>query len=194
MYLLDTVVLSELRKRRRDPKVGRWIESVPDTALFLSAITVAEGEGRIERQRAANPPFAAELASWLDVVLRAYAERALPLTVNLAWRWGRLAAHATHNEIDLAIAATALEHVLVVATRNVSDSRPPVWRQSIPSIPHPRGDDAHARPARCTEAEIPDGRGGAARWPQPLPPSPRHRNSCGRKAPSPTPLLDNMAI
>lgn len=124
MYLIDMVVLSELRKRRRNPNVVRWLESVPDTDLFLSAITVAEVERGIERQRAANPPFAAELASWLDVVLRAYAERVLPLTVNVARRWGRLAARATHNEIDLAIAATALEHGLVVATRNLSDFVP----------------------------------------------------------------------
>lgn len=124
MYLIDTVVLSELRKRRRDPNVVKWIGSVYATDLFLSTITVAEVERGIERQRTANPPFAAELAGWLDIVLRAYAERVLPLTVNVARRWGRLAAHLADKEMDLAIAATALEHGLIVATRNVSDFAP----------------------------------------------------------------------
>jgi predicted nucleic acid-binding protein len=121
MYLLDTVVLSELRKRRRDAGVVAWIGSVAPADLFLSAVTIAEIELGIERQRAVDPGFAQELAGWLDLTLRAYGDRILPLTVAIARRWGRIAARVGNQELDLAIAATALEHGLTVITRNVSD-------------------------------------------------------------------------
>ena len=123
-YLLDTDVLSELRKRKRDTNVLVWIGSVAPADLFLSVVTIGEIERGIERQRTVNPTFAAELAGWLDVTLRTYGERILPLTVNIARRWGRLAARIGNQGIDLAIAATALEHGLTVVTRNVSDFEP----------------------------------------------------------------------
>ena len=124
MYLLGTVVLSELRKRRRNPHVVAWISSVTPTDIFLSAVTVAEIELGIERQKKIDPAFALELEKWLDVTLRAYGERVLPLTIGIARRWGRLAAQIGNRELDLAIAATALEHGLTVIKRNVSDFTP----------------------------------------------------------------------
>ena len=122
MYLLDTVVLSELRKspRRRNPNVVSWLASVSPDELFISAISIGEIERGIERRRSVDPAFAAALAEWLDVVLRNYGERILPLGVDIARRWGRLSAQIG-NGIDLAIAATALEHGLTIATRNVWD-------------------------------------------------------------------------
>jgi predicted nucleic acid-binding protein len=124
MYLLDTDVLSELRKRRRDPNVIAWIGSVAPADLFLSVMTIAEIERGLERQRAANAVFADDLSGWFDMTLRAYGEHILPLTLNIARRWGRLAAQIGNQGIDLAIAATALEHGLTVVTRNVSDFEP----------------------------------------------------------------------
>ena len=123
MYLLDTVVLSELRKSpaRRNPTVVSWLASVLPDELFISAISIGEIERGIERQRSVDPTFAAALAEWLDVVLRNYGERILPLGVDIARRWGRLSAEISNNGIDLAIAATALERGLVIVTRNVSD-------------------------------------------------------------------------
>ena len=123
MYLLDTVVLSELRKGppRRNPRVVSWLASVSPDALFISAISIGEIERGIARQRSLDPAFATALAEWLDVVLRNYGERILPLGVDIARRWGRLSAKIGNNGIDLAIAATALEHGLTIATRNVSD-------------------------------------------------------------------------
>jgi predicted nucleic acid-binding protein len=123
MYLLDTVVLSELRKKpqRRNPHVVSWLGSVSSDELYLSTITVGEIERGIERQRPVDPAFADALTTWLDAVLRNYGERILPLTTAIARRWGRLSAQIGNNGIDLAIAATALEHGLAIATRNVTD-------------------------------------------------------------------------
>ena len=124
MYLLDTDVLSELRRGRRNRNVVAWIGDVTEVDLFLSTVTIGEIELGITRQRQLNPGFAQDLADWLDVTLRAYGERILPLTVGIARRWGRLAAQFGNKQLDLAIAATALEHGLIVVTRNVSDFEP----------------------------------------------------------------------
>lgn len=124
MYLLDAMVLSELRKRRRDANVVAWIGSVEPAELYLSAVTVAEVERGIEQQRKDNPDFARELGDWLDMIVSAYGDRILPLTVVIARRWGRLVARIADKEMDLAIAATALEHRLTVVTRNVADFLP----------------------------------------------------------------------
>ncbi len=124
MYLLDTDVLSELRRRRRNRNVVAWISDVSAADLFLSVVTIGEIELGIARQRVRNPGFAQDLAAWLEVTLRAYGERILPLTVGIARRWGQLAAQLGNKQLDLAIAATALEHGLTVVTRNVSDFEP----------------------------------------------------------------------
>jgi len=124
MYLLDTDVISELRRRRRNRNVVAWISDVSAADLFLSVVTIGEIELGIARQRVRNPSFAKDLADWLEVTLRAYEERILPLTVGIARRWGRLAAQLGNKQLDLAIAATALEHGLTVVTRNISDFEP----------------------------------------------------------------------
>ena len=124
MYLLDTDVISELRRRRRNRNVVAWISNVSAADLFLSVVTIGEIELGIARQRVRNPSFAKDLADWLEVTLRAYEERILPLTVGIARRWGRLAAQLGNKQLDLAIAATALEHGLTVVTRNISDFEP----------------------------------------------------------------------
>ena len=120
MYLLDTDIVSELRKPRRNENVAAWIEAVAPADLFFSLITVVEIERGIERQRHTDPVFARDLATWLDAILRLYGERVLPLTINIARRWGRLSAQIGNTNLDLGIAATALEHGLTVVTRNVA--------------------------------------------------------------------------
>jgi toxin FitB len=124
MYLLDTVVLSELRKRERNAGVVGWVQVVNAADLFLSAITIGEIELGIEKQRAPKPAFADELSRWLERTLRVYGDRILPLNVRVARRWGRLAARIGNKGLDLAIAATALEHGLTVVTRNVVHFEP----------------------------------------------------------------------
>jgi predicted nucleic acid-binding protein len=118
VYLLDTDVLSELRKRKCNAGVAKWFGSVPDSELYLSVIAISEIERGIERQRPVDPAFAEQLLTWIEFTLRAFGDRILPLTVNIGRRWGRLAAQIGNKELDLAIAATALEHGLAVVTGN----------------------------------------------------------------------------
>jgi toxin FitB len=126
MFLLDTVVLSELRKppRRRNSNLVHWVERISSQDLFISVVTIGEIERGIERQRQLEEPFAESLAAWLDTVLRTYGGRVLPVDIAVARRWGRLYQRIGKKGLDLAVAATALEHGLTVATRNISDFEP----------------------------------------------------------------------
>src|SRR6266852_3810480 len=124
MFLIDTVTLSELRRRQRDPVVVAWFERQRTTELFLSVISIGEIERGIARQHATDAGFAGALAAWLDRVLALYGERVLPFDLRAARRWGALSAALGDNSADLMIAATALEHGLTVVTRNASDFEP----------------------------------------------------------------------
>jgi len=124
MFLIDTVTLSELRRRQRDPGVVAWFARQRTSDLFLSAISVGEIERGIAQQRGIDPAFAGSLADWLETVLALYGERVLSFDVQTARRWGALSATLGNESADLMIAATALEHGLTVVTRNVSDFEP----------------------------------------------------------------------
>ncbi len=118
MYLIDTDILSALRKPDRNPRTVGWISAQRAADLYLSVVTVGEIERGIARQRNRDPECAAGLGAWLDNLLRLYAERILPVDTTVARRWGRLTREHGHGSADLLIAATALEHGLTVVTRN----------------------------------------------------------------------------
>jgi toxin FitB len=124
MFLIDTVILSELRKRERDPIVVKWFERQRASDLFLSVISVGEIERGIARQRTTDPGFAGALVEWLDRILSLYGDRIMPFDLGAARRWGSLSAALGKDSVDLMIAATALENGLTVVTRNVSDFEP----------------------------------------------------------------------
>ena len=81
MYLLDTVVLSELRKppRQRNRNLVRWIGEVPSQDLFVSVLTIGEIERGVEQQRRLNPEFAERIAFWLELILRTYERQILAI-------------------------------------------------------------------------------------------------------------------
>ena len=124
MFLIDTDVLSALRRRERHLAIVRWVEDQRTTDLHISVMTVREIERGITQQQRHNPAFARDLAVWLDRVLAWYGDRILPVDAATARRWGQLSAALGNDSADLLIAATALEHGLTVVTRNVRHFEP----------------------------------------------------------------------
>jgi len=120
MYLLDTNVVSELRKQRPHGAVVGWLESIDDAQLYLSAVTLGEIQAGIEITRAQDPEKAKEIEAWLELVAGAY--NVLPMDAAAFRAWGRLM-HGKSDTLyeDAMIAATAKVHGLTVATRNVAD-------------------------------------------------------------------------
>jgi len=118
MWLLDTMVISELRKRTPDPNVVNWLSSAPEKSLFLSVVTISEIQRGIALQRSKDASFAERLQYWLDEMMRNYGDCVLPVTPEIACCWGELTARVGHDGADVLIAATALQHGLSVVTRN----------------------------------------------------------------------------
>jgi toxin FitB len=120
MYLLDTNVISELRKLRPHGAVVAWLESIPDSELFLSAVTLGEIQAGIELTREQDVDKAKEIEAWADLVASAY--NILPLDGATFRTWARLM-HRKSNTIyeDAMIAATAIINGLTIVTRNTAD-------------------------------------------------------------------------
>ena len=124
MYLLDTNVVSALRRPDRHPVPASWLRDQRSSDVYLSVVTLGEIERGIALQIPRDPDFARELAQWHERTLTWFADRILPVDIATARRWGRLSASPGNQEVDLLIAATALEHGLAVVTRNVRHFQP----------------------------------------------------------------------
>lgn len=126
MFLLDTNVLSELRRRERThPKVAAWADTVHASDLFLSAITILEIEAGTLQLARRDAAQGAVLRNWIDgKVLPAFADRILPIDTAVAQRCAQLHVPDPRAERDALIAATALVHRMRVVTRNVADFQP----------------------------------------------------------------------
>lgn len=120
-YLLDTCVISELRRPRCDAGVLAWMGHIQPDEAYLSVLTLGEIRRGIELQRPKDPKAAGALERWLLGLESHYADRILPITAAIADRWGRLSLSQPLPVSDGLIAATALEHKLAVVTRNVAD-------------------------------------------------------------------------
>ena len=125
MYLLDTNVLSELRKRRSgkiNPAVEAWAGSVDQADMYLSVITIMEVELGIALLERRDARQAGVLRLWLhEKVMQAFSGRVLPIDTTIALRCARLHVPETKSERDAWIAATGLAHDLTVVTRNIVD-------------------------------------------------------------------------
>ena len=124
MYLLDTDVLSALRRRERNQAVTSWYDQQRESELHISVVTIGEVEKGISQELNRDAEFAETLTRWLSRILRAYSSRILDIDIPTVRRWGRLSAALGNRNTDLFIAATALEHDLIVVTRNVRHFEP----------------------------------------------------------------------
>ncbi|MHB1668728.1 MAG: PIN domain-containing protein [Thiomonas sp.] len=120
MYLLDTNVVSELRKPKPHGAVLQWMQEVSDADLRIPAVTIGEIQAGIELTRGQDEPKAAELEQWLELVARS--SSAIPMDAAAFRVWARLMRRASDTLYeDAVIAATAKVHKFTVVTRNVTD-------------------------------------------------------------------------
>jgi predicted nucleic acid-binding protein len=120
VYLLDTNVMSELRRTRPHGAVLAWVREIADSDLHLSAVTIGELQAGVEITREQDAAKAAEFEAWVERIAATY--NVLPMDARTFRRWARLMHRRTDALIeDAMIAATAEVHNLTVVTRNVRD-------------------------------------------------------------------------
>lgn len=122
-FLLDTNVVSEIRKRAPDAGVTEWFASVPADTLFLSVLVVGEIRQGIERLARRDPDQAETFERWLAQLIGGYGDRLVPITERIAQAWGRLNVPEPVPVVDGLMAATALVHDWTLVTRKVDDVR-----------------------------------------------------------------------
>jgi toxin FitB len=121
-YLLDTNVISELRKgERADPSVAAWFTGLAEEEIFLSVLTIGEIRRGVESVRRRDPDSAAALDSWLARLSEAHGDRILPVDRAIAEEWGRMSVPDPLPVVDGLLAATARILGLTLVTRNVAD-------------------------------------------------------------------------
>jgi hypothetical protein len=120
LYLLDTNVVSEFRRRRPHPSVAAWVESLPNEHMHVSVVTLGELQAGVEVTREQDPEKATEIEAWVDQVADLY--NVLPVDARVCRLWAKLMDRGRPDLIpDALIAATAIIHNLTIATRNVRD-------------------------------------------------------------------------
>jgi toxin FitB len=120
-YLLDTNVLSEVRRPRGDVSVKRWVSSVPAGDLYLSVLTLGDVRRGIDLLRRRDPVQADVYEAWIVTVLRDYADRVLPIDAEIAEEWGRMNVPNFISIVDGLMAATAKVRNMTFVTRNTAD-------------------------------------------------------------------------
>jgi toxin FitB len=123
-YLIDTNVVSELRKRdRAHAHLRQWFDTVESHELFLSVVTIGELRRGIEVIGRRDSTAAAAIGRWLRTLIEGFRDRVLPIDRSVAEEWGRLTAGPGISPIDGLLAATARVHRLTLVTRNIKDVR-----------------------------------------------------------------------
>ena len=121
-YLIDTNIISEVRKGRRcDPNVASWYEKIEDASLYLSVLVIGEIRKSIGRIRPKDTIQANAIENWRIAVDKTFGERILPIDRAVANEWGRLNASRPLPVIDGPLAATAKIHHMTLVTRNIAE-------------------------------------------------------------------------
>ena len=121
ILILDTDILSLLRRPERLPQLAKWRHSIDEATLFTTVVTLGEIERGIHRQRRIDPGFAETLTEWARGIGQAFDDRILDFDAAAALVWGRLTAARGYESADLLIASIALSRDATVVTRNVAD-------------------------------------------------------------------------
>ena len=121
-YLVDTNVISELRKKdRADPAVTSWFAGLKEDEIYLSVLTVGEIRRGITNVARRDPPAASNLNQWLARIVMGFDGRIIPIDTTIAQEWGRMNSPDPLPTIDGLLAATARIRGMTLATRNVRD-------------------------------------------------------------------------
>jgi toxin FitB len=122
-YLLDTNILSEIRKgaQRSQPQLWKWWLGMRDAELFLSVMTLGEIRKGIDRLAARDRAQTLVLERWFEEVKGTFLDRVIEVTPGIAECWGRLQAMRSLPVVDALIAASAFQHNLTLVTRNEAD-------------------------------------------------------------------------
>ncbi|MCL1800443.1 MAG: type II toxin-antitoxin system VapC family toxin [Promicromonosporaceae bacterium] len=120
-YLLDTNILSELRKKKPNPNVIDWFNATAPGVLYLSVLTIGEIAKGVELLLHKDPTRAQQLKAWLADITNLYSDRIIPIDIEIARQWGVFSADRTRPVVDTLLAATAASRKLTLATRNIED-------------------------------------------------------------------------
>lgn len=123
LYLLDTNVLSETRKKQADARVMAFLAAAEPSALRISVLSLGELRKGVALKARSDPQAAHALAGWVDGLEFSFADRILGIDAATASLWGELSAQRPRPVVDTLLAATALKHGLTLVTRNVEDVR-----------------------------------------------------------------------
>ena len=126
-YLIDTCLISELRRSVPSESVKTWFQTCEETQLFISVLTI--GEIKYGIQRLANGKKKEELQKWFNQVIDSFSNRVLPITQHICITWAIMRSTAENNGLQLSVidgllAATAKENNLILVTRNIKDFEP----------------------------------------------------------------------
>ena len=120
-YLLDTNVLSETRRKKADQGVMAFLESVDSASLFLSVLTIGELRKGVAAKMRTDPATAKSLAAWVEGLEFGFADRILGIDAATARLWGDWSGDRPRPIVDTLLAATAVQHRLILVTRNRRD-------------------------------------------------------------------------